>query len=739
MNKPTSKRALATEEPLILLHPLNAKVLLTFSAFIASLLFLLRWQIFPVIASQIIGGTGGDAGLYQFLARSNNRDLFSLPWFSTSAFYPYSGTLAWSDNFILPSLAIGALLKLGASFAASFNIVILGAQFLNGFCTALMTYSLGGRKLLAIFAGSAFMCAPYFTIHLAHSQLQFAFFIPLILHLFFLATHGKIIRNGVLIGLALCASFLCSVYYTVFAALVLGCTLLTLALLRPRMFTLPALSMLSAAIFAGALPLIPFVLPYFDVKEVFNERQLYEAYYFSASGLSYLSSGVGKLLFSGAPFHGPDEANLFPGIVLLGCTILTFARLFAAKQFRVPFALYLVSLLTLLIFSSSPTFLAKSSSLIIASLAAWLTLFSVLFLVYRLGSLEEKLGFKIITDRDLLALFVTIATLFLLLSLGPLGNPEKGHFVFSPYRCIYAIIPGVDAVRAVSRYGIVVTFCLAGAAALVLSKRYKENSLPLMTSLLLCVVFAESYYPSFLIEPEPRRSDLFSTLKSRIGEGEAFAVLPYAPSLDQNKNIDSWSRFASAQVISMNWAFGIGKPFINGYSGIKSKYMRELPRELANFPDKRSIIALRRIAGLKYILFTPALAEQYDPFKFKEALKSVEKELKQIANDSEGAMLFELSGEIPLTAVNTIDLPSSSPGELEISFAATKTVLPLQIYIDSIMPGAPFSKCEIGSNGVPCTIAIPASNENVRPLQVRVEGANISSINLTGSRWTPAR
>src|SRR5262249_26811995 len=125
-----------------------------------------------------IGGAQRDAGLYSWLMEINARDLLRMPWFSTKAFYPYAHSLAFSDNFIFPSLVASPFLEIGVPPGLVFNLIILCAELLTGYGTFRVAYALTADFASSLIAGSGFIAFAYFTAHLGHPQLQFAFFFP---------------------------------------------------------------------------------------------------------------------------------------------------------------------------------------------------------------------------------------------------------------------------------------------------------------------------------------------------------------------------------------------------------------------------------------------------------------------------------------------------------------------------------------------------------------------------------
>ncbi|RIL01799.1 MAG: hypothetical protein DCC75_13495, partial [Proteobacteria bacterium] len=173
-----------SSQEFLLLHKSSFRLSLHAAGILLLVLLLIRASALPQLSSSYIGGFEGDGGLYIWLTQWNLSGLFSLPWFNTKAFYPYTRSLAWSDSYILPSLAAWPLVKLGASLALAFNLIILIANFLNGFLTYRLAYALTGKQEAALFAGISFMSLSSLTYNLGHPQLQFAFWLPLACHLF---------------------------------------------------------------------------------------------------------------------------------------------------------------------------------------------------------------------------------------------------------------------------------------------------------------------------------------------------------------------------------------------------------------------------------------------------------------------------------------------------------------------------------------------------------------------------
>ena len=80
---------------------------LTFRQTILALLFYLvlliiyRYEAILKITTHYLGTDQYDGGLYVWLFTHNLNLLSEYPYFNTHAFYPYTKTLAWTDNYCL--------------------------------------------------------------------------------------------------------------------------------------------------------------------------------------------------------------------------------------------------------------------------------------------------------------------------------------------------------------------------------------------------------------------------------------------------------------------------------------------------------------------------------------------------------------------------------------------------------------------------------------------------------------
>ncbi|MEX0596557.1 MAG: hypothetical protein WD512_08650, partial [Candidatus Paceibacterota bacterium] len=314
-------------KPYLAFYQLKTKNLVISLIYFLLLLLIYRTESILKINTHYLGTDQADGGLYVWLFKSNLKDLWELPWFNTRAFYPYTLSLAWSDNFILPAIVAKPFVLLGLPVIIVYNLCLLGATFLNGFCTFKIAYQLSHHFLGSLIAGTIFLGFPFFVLHLGHPQLQFAFWIPLVFGLYCKFLHQPKFTTAILLGFTLFLSFLTTVYYTIF--IVVALLLITLALIayQTSFFSKKNIYPAILGLIIGLAPIIPFALPYLEVKDTYGTRDLISVSTFGASLIAYFSAPSSHLLIDFTAIWSKAEAQLFPGIVCLLSLLVVVMKL----------------------------------------------------------------------------------------------------------------------------------------------------------------------------------------------------------------------------------------------------------------------------------------------------------------------------------------------------------------------------------------------------------------------------
>ena len=688
-----------------------------------------------------LGGYERDAGLYVWLMLQNARDLFHNAWFETSAFYPYGRSLAWSDNFILPSLCAEVLLKLGFSNANSYNTLIFAAHLLNGFAVYKLVFRLAGSSSASVCAGTAFMASPYFLGNLGHPQLQFAFWIPLMLLATFRFVAYPSAYFSFVLAILTVAAFLTTVQYAIFGLLAAHLLLIGVILLRPKYLRLRDYLHWIVGLALGLPLLIPFVRPYLDVQAVFGERHLYEAFYFSATGLSYITTTPFSLLYSFSANWSHPEGNLFAGLIVTIFVLVGLRRLAEAQPLRSLAILFAVAVLATLILSS----VAQEDSLLLnlTAVTAWSTLLALTVFLSRLGQIERFLGFTILTNRALFCVVAFVAIVFLILSLGPLGNPENNQIAAGPFTPLFLFLPGFSSIRACARLGVVTILCFCTLFGLSAAHhtRKRATRLPVLAGL-LALVTLEGVARVYPLEPQTPSSAIAATIAAHAAPADALIVLPFSGPIDKLGDIASWSEFARLNVNHMLTGLESRLPVVNGYSGQRTKLMRELAKHLFDFPSEKSTDALAQIANLHFVLYRSRFVSDFDAAAFSKEIEKAKDRLVLIASDPSGDYLFELSGATHLTSFKAL-VPPQEPGKLGLKLVAPPLkdtpILTLNLTYISDQGEQELAPIKLLSDGLSKEyfIELPDIGDRVRPRQVQITARDKDQIVLQAVRFHP--
>ncbi|MCB0338933.1 MAG: hypothetical protein KDD53_04980 [Bdellovibrionales bacterium] len=739
----------------------------------AALLFigvviLFRFRAIANINFAYLGGYEADSGLYIYLSRVLANYFFqiyesllhlvsfgmlgtpSIPsprelWFQLPAFYPYGDALGWSDNFLIPAFFFTLLSALGFSTTVAYNLLLLLAIFLNGYVVYLLLWKLTGNFYSSTFGGVAFLTFGFFTSSLGHPQLQFAFWIPFGILLFFNFLAKQDFRSAVCIGLTVSACFYTTVYYSIFLSFAIGCCTVATLLLRPNSISKEKGLLGICGVLVGLIPIIPALAPYLAVRDTFSSRGLYEAVAFSASGASYLSASEFSFFYKFSHILTHAEAHLFPGITVLIFSVPAFFRLFQSKRLRSFGILFLICLALVVVTSQFanphlPLYLAFPFGHLICALFSWTLLILAGISLYRLGRWERAQGYPMLTNRALVGIFLFLFVASFVISLGPLGDPNRHKISLGVFSLLHSIAPGFNAMRAISRIGVLAILALITISSLYLTIRLRAvKKAKLFWIIVTLFLFVENFSWNYPLQPPTEPGPVFTTL-AQIGDpNDVIVAIPVAP-VYEDGTVSSWTQFARLSANYMNWSVPTRKALFNGYSGQRSKLMYSYPRKLSRFPDRRSLNALSMIAGAKYIVVASRYIKNFSEEKFLSVASKHPQELEFIQKDSLGNYLFEYSGQTELSENFMLFAPPYS-GALYYLHAQLKRLTPEAPHtIELLLDGevTPFSSIELEDNleWQQFRISLPRASSRVTPLKLKFSSKNppLEKINLIALR-----
>ena len=266
--------------------------------------------------------------------------------FDANIFYPNTRTLAYSESMLLQSAFAAPFLWLGASPVLAYNMVLLIGFTLSGWTMSLVVQRWTGSWVAALASGLLFAYNSHVFVRMAQLQALHPEFLPLVVLSLDIVLRDPGWRHALRLAVCLALQSLASVYLMAFSAL----AVIVGTIVRPeawwgRKFANAAFSLIAAA-GAASLLLLPYLLPYWAVRQQQGDVTSATAVTRSAATwVHYLGtpSRIDFALFSHRYFVG---VGLFPGILGLALTAvaLTSGVAFRDRRARMCLAIGAVGL-----------------------------------------------------------------------------------------------------------------------------------------------------------------------------------------------------------------------------------------------------------------------------------------------------------------------------------------------------------------------------------------------------------
>ena len=243
--------------------------------------------------------------------------------FDANIFYPAKGTLALSDAMLLVGAFGLPFVRAGVDPALVHNYLMLAAIVSSMLCAFALARRVSGSDPAAWLAAVIFGLAPFRMAHIGHLELQWTMWMPLGMLLLHRLMERPTPARGLMLGVALAAQALCSIYYGLFLACYLAVAWLAM---------LPFEKAKRSVAAATAIAIVPLLLvaaiygpPYLETRRQVGERRADEVATFSAVPGDYLRVPQENVLRGHANTGpAPDERSLFPGFIALVFAIAAF-------------------------------------------------------------------------------------------------------------------------------------------------------------------------------------------------------------------------------------------------------------------------------------------------------------------------------------------------------------------------------------------------------------------------------
>lgn len=537
--------------------------------------------------------------------------------FQANIFFPYSYTLAFSEHSYGIALACFPLFALGLRPLTVNGIATITGFAFSGYGVFRLTRTLTGSNGAAWVAGVAFAFVPYRFHHLPHLVYLSSGWIPLLLEALILFARQRSRWRAVWLGVAFFMNGLTSIHWFVLTLVPLAITALFLVLRhraeRDRAFWLRG----SAAIGAASLALLPFMIPYIRVAQLYGfKRSPDEAAAFSARLQNWLLVDWQNKLWQGfgralTPYQ--TELALWPGLMVL---LLALAAIFLietpreeggnhglmpARQARLLFLLDAVALGAVILalittgfgrfkiivfghklFSTSRPFLALSVSAIVFAVRCCLAYPKVF------RSFGRKNLIATLRDSQRSEAFGVGAIWMLTGFFGSFGM----NFFF--HRTLYEYVPLFQSIRVPARWAMICYLGLAVLAALGARRlvrsfplQHRAWSFALYGFIIVLVLFDQRAAPLALIhgavDPDP--------LTIRLGQTPMRGGIVELPAGEGNSNCLYVLRAADH-----------ARPLVDGVSGFKPRIAAAIEAMTRSRPISDEFLDLLEAVPTSYVV-----------------------------------------------------------------------------------------------------------------------------------------
>lgn len=244
--------------------------------------------------------------------------------YDANIFYPDRNTLSYSEAMIVQSAFAAPVLWVGGSPVLAYNLVLIAGFALTGWSMCLVISRWTADWAAGTLAGVLFAFNGHTLTRIPQLQAQHVEFLPMALFFLDALLARPRVRHALALAFWFVLQAMTSVHLMVFTAVAIGASVLVRFEDWIGRRFMPVFGSLAAAAAVAALPLIPYLLPYWRLRyESGLSRPLHELAFYSSSWRSYLGtpSRVHFPTWSHLWFTGDA---LFPGVIglMLACTAL---------------------------------------------------------------------------------------------------------------------------------------------------------------------------------------------------------------------------------------------------------------------------------------------------------------------------------------------------------------------------------------------------------------------------------
>jgi hypothetical protein len=505
-----------------------------------------------------------DQLFYAWMIERNVESIIHEPlseFFNASVFYPYHNTLAFGDHLLGETFLAAPFYLVTQNPVFAENVLILISFVLSAYGMFLLVKYHTNNTLVALIGGALFSFSNVrFNQydHLNIISIEWLPFIFLYLDKFIRSFKTKYLA---LLGIFYLLTILLTIYYLIMVSLAIflyvfiAVLFYKIEIVKNRkgfLFLLATLGICVLIVTPTLLPYLRFSREFPEVRRVIQDNIIY-----SASIFSYLTTARSTVYSKIAGLSGMSESDvgMFPGFVLLSFCSLSVYLLFKKWQ-----------------------------------------------------KYKDAIFFGI------------LSTIFIILSFGPFLKltPETLTSLPLPYFYLYYLLSPFQIMRVPARFAIFTQLFLVLFASIgmvhVMSSIHQKRRQYIVTVALMVTIFAETYsvfMPLTLVETKQDFPKIYYWLKEQ-SQNSTVLELPIPLNKQSVANTSQKVRHDFMENLSIldrdnveayrnYFSLLHNKRIVNGYSAYTPPIYREVAESAQDFPDEKSIKAIRDL-NVDYII-----------------------------------------------------------------------------------------------------------------------------------------
>lgn len=503
--------------------------------------------------------------------------------FDANAFYPFKGTLLFSDLLLPQSLIATLISYFTTNPVLSFNILFLILLALNIIASLYFWNSIFHDHKIVFFASLLTTFSPYFFLNVNHFQMISIW--PYLFGVGFLLRKELTKKGAVVIALLTTIEFLSSVYLSIFMLFTISVWVILILYYGrvQKSIIVPTLKGLGLFCFVFIILSGPFIFKYMQVEKAYGisrdygEYVLYSAhltdYLFTTHYHSFISDLSSIVKWNGFNMHRSGEAAGFPGVVLLT-----------------------LSILGLLIYSRNSSYL----------------------------NLRLPLSFNHV-------FFLILTICGLIFSLGPRLNVNGIYLAIPlPYEIILRYNPLVESIRGIARWSFIFYFGLVYFACIGLQKINRRIKSNLVISLVSIVFLLEIIPVNKTSESKNYYPSVYKTIEEACNPRGVLLEYPMSQFTKDVNIITNLTYRTQILLASINHKCKV----VNGYSGYTPKQYQVYEDKLHEALESNNKLEFLKLLNNKDV----SILKLNKKSLFEDRVRVIE---KWFSSDSKAKILYQ--------------------------------------------------------------------------------------------------